>query len=105
MATPRFSRWIEAGINVELEWAAIKITDVVVFGVPDQDMGEAVKAVVQPAYWNAAGPELERELIEYCKSRLATLKCPQTIDFQPELPRDDNGKISKKSLRDRYWQN
>lgn len=82
-----------------------KISDVVVFGVPDADMGEAVKAVVQPANWNEAGPELERELIEYCKSRLATLKCPQTIDFQQELPRDDNGKISKKALRDRYWQN
>ncbi len=81
-----------------------KITDVVVFGVPDADMGEAVKAVVQPADWNTAGPELEKELIDYCKSKLATLKCPATIDFQQQLPRDDNGKISKKALRDAYWQ-
>jgi len=80
-----------------------KITDVVVFGVPDPDMGEVVKAVVQPANWSDAGPDLERELIDYCKSKLATLKCPKSIDFEPQLPRDDNGKISKKGLRDRYW--
>lgn len=81
-----------------------KVTDVVVFGVPDPDMGEQVKAVVQPADWNAAGPELEAELIAYCKSKLATLKCPKSIDFQQQLPRDDNGKISKKALKDSYWQ-
>ncbi|MBV1916767.1 MAG: AMP-binding protein [Sphingomonadaceae bacterium] len=80
-----------------------KITDVVVFGVPDPDMGEQVKAIIEPADWNTAGPELERELIDYCKSRLATLKCPKTIDFNQQLPRDDNGKISKKALRDSYW--
>ena len=101
---------VAGGVNIypqEAENALIlhpKVSDVVVFGVPDPDMGEQVKAVVQPADWSTAGPELEAELIDYCKSKLATLKCPKTIDFQEQLPRDDNGKISKKALKDSYWQ-
>jgi len=101
---------VAGGVNIypqEAENALIlhpKVSDVVVFGVPDPDMGEQVKAVVQPADWSAAGPKLEAELIDYCKSKLATLKCPKTIDFQEQLPRDDNGKISKKALKDSYWQ-
>jgi acyl-CoA synthetase (AMP-forming)/AMP-acid ligase II len=79
------------------------VADVAVFGVPDQDMGEQVKAVVQPAEGNMAGPALEAELIRYCKSKLATLKCPKSVDFEPALPRDAAGKLLKRQLRDRYW--
>ena len=75
-----------------------------VFGVPDADMGEQVKAVVQPADWAEVGPALEAELIAYCKSQLATLKCPKTIDFERELPRDITGKMMKRELRARYWE-
>ena len=80
-----------------------KVADVAVFGIPDPDMGEQVKAVVQPAAGIAAGPELEAELIAWCKARLASLKCPRSIDFADELPRDPTGKMLKKQLRDRYW--
>jgi long-chain acyl-CoA synthetase len=81
-----------------------KIIDVAVIGVPNDEMGEEVKAVVQLADPTEAGPDLEQELLAYCRERLAHYKCPRTIDFEDELPRLPTGKLYKRVLRDRYWE-
>jgi long-chain acyl-CoA synthetase len=79
------------------------VQDVAVIGVPNDDLGEEVKAVVQLADPAAASPALEQDLIAYCRDRLAHFKCPRTVDFVPELPRSDTGKLYKRMLREAYW--
>ena len=79
------------------------VLDVAVIGVPNEDLGEEVKAVVQLGEPAAAGPDMERELIDYCRARLAHFKCPRSVDFAPELPRSETGKLYKRILRDAYW--
>lgn len=81
-----------------------KLVDAAVFGVPNEEFGEEVKAVVQPARGVAPGPDLEAELIDYCRAHLAGYKCPRSVDFDAELPRDPNGKLYKRRIRERYWQ-
>ena len=101
---------ISGGVNIypqETENLLImhpKVADVAVIGVPNAQMGEEVKAVVQPKNWADAGPELASELIAYCREKLSHVKCPRSIDFEPELPRHDTGKLYKRLIRDRYWQ-
>jgi fatty-acyl-CoA synthase/long-chain acyl-CoA synthetase len=100
---------ISGGVNIypqETEDVLIThpaVSDVAVFGVPNEEMGEEVKAVVQPHDMARAGKELEAELIAFCKSRLSALKCPRSVDFEAELPRTPTGKLVKRHLRDRYW--
>ncbi len=100
---------ISGGVNIypqEAENILVthpKVADVAVFGIPHEELGEEVKAVVQPMDMNEAGPELESELLAWCQARLAKLKCPRTIDFAAELPRHPTGKLYKRLLRDRYW--
>jgi acyl-CoA synthetase (AMP-forming)/AMP-acid ligase II len=79
------------------------VLDVAVIGVPNDDLGEEIKAVVQLIDPAAAGPEVEQDLIAYCRDRLAHFKCPRTVDFVPELPRSETGKLYKRILRDAYW--
>ena len=100
---------VSGGVNIypqEVENILVlhpDVVDVAVFGVPSDDWGEEVKAVVQLTDMTKAGPELAQELIEHCRSRVAHYKCPRTIDFLSQLPRDDNGKLFKRELRDKYW--
>ena len=79
------------------------VADVAVFGVPNDDFGEEVKAVVQPADGTEPGPVLARELIAYCREHLADVKCPRSVDFRDELPRHPTGKLYKRHLKDEYW--
>jgi len=80
------------------------VFDVAVIGVPNEDFGEEVKAVVQVADGVEPGPELERELIAYTREHLADVKCPRSVDFVDELPRHPTGKLYKRLLRDHYWE-
>jgi len=83
-----------------------KVMDAAVFGIPDEEWGEIIKAVVEPVddVEPAPGPELEAELLAYLTERVAKFKVPKSIDFVAELPRDPNGKLLKRRLRDPYWE-
>jgi long-chain acyl-CoA synthetase len=79
------------------------VDDVAVFGIPHDGWGEEIKAVVQPADGIAPGPGLTAELLAFLDGRIAKFKLPRTIDYVAELPRDPNGKLYKRRLRDPYW--
>ena len=81
-----------------------KIGDVAVFGVPNDDWGEEVKAVVEPQEGLEASPELAEEILAFCADKLAKFKTPRSIDFTDSMPRDPNGKLYKRKLRDPYWE-
>jgi long-chain acyl-CoA synthetase len=100
---------ISGGVNIypaEIEVALSghpAVADVAVFGIPHDDWGEEIKAVVQPAPGTEPGPDLTAALQAYLAGRLARFKLPRTIDYVTELPRDPNGKLYKRRLRDPYW--
>jgi long-chain acyl-CoA synthetase len=85
---------------VLLEHAAV--ADVAVIGVPNPEWGEEVLAVIEPRAGVVPGDELGNELVGFCRDRLAHYKCPRRVEFVDRLPRQDNGKIYKRLLRDRY---
>ena len=101
---------ISGGVNIypqEAENVLVThpaVVDAAVFGIPNEEMGEEVKAIVQPLDTAAAGPDLAADLLAFCRARLSHVKCPRSIDFAPELPRTPTGKLLKRVLRDRYWQ-
>jgi long-chain acyl-CoA synthetase len=100
---------ISGGVNIypqEVENLLVthpRVADAAVFGIPNEDFGEEVKAAIQPLHWADAGPELEAELLAFCREHLSTIKCPRSIDFLEELPRHPTGKLYKRLLRDKYW--
>jgi fatty-acyl-CoA synthase/long-chain acyl-CoA synthetase len=102
---------ISGGVNIypqETESLLVthpKVLDAAVIGVPNEDLGEEVKAVVQPVEGGSGDEDLERTLIAFCREHLAHFKCPRTVDFVDELPRLPTGKLYKGVLREQYWAN
>jgi fatty-acyl-CoA synthase len=100
---------ISGGVNIYPQETENTLTghpavyDVAVIGVPNEEYGQEVKAVVQLAPGYEAGDDLAAELIDYCREHLSSIKCPRSVDFRPELPRMPSGKLFKRKLRDEYW--
>ncbi|HSO95540.1 MAG TPA: acyl-CoA synthetase [Acidimicrobiia bacterium] len=100
---------ISGGANIypaEIESVLImhpQVADVAVFGIPHEDWGEEIKAVIEPVDPGLAGPELAADILSWSRDKLAKFKTPRTIDFTDEMPRDPNGKLYKRKLRDPYW--
>jgi long-chain acyl-CoA synthetase len=101
---------IAGGVNIypaEIEGEILAypgVGDVAVFGIPDADMGEQIKAVVEPAEGVAPDDALRGAIMDHLAGRLAKFKWPRTIDFAEELPREPTGKLLKRKLRDPYWE-
>lgn len=101
---------ISGGVNIypaEVEAVLLEhpmVSDVAVFGIPDAEWGEAVKAVAQLAPGAVAGPGLEGEILAWARPHIAAFKLPRSIDFTGELPREANGKLYRRKLRAPYWE-
>jgi fatty-acyl-CoA synthase len=100
---------ISGGVNIypqETEDVLLShpaVLDTAVIGVPNEDFGEEVKAVVQLMPSVTKSDRLAQSLIDYCRQHLSPIKCPRSVDFQDDLPRSATGKLYKRKLRDLYW--
>jgi long-chain acyl-CoA synthetase len=101
---------ISGGVNIypaEIEGVLLsfpKVADAAVFGIPHEDWGEEIKAVIEPAPGVEPGDELTGEILAFCRDNLAKFKLPKSVDYTNEMPRDPNGKLYKRKLRDPYWE-
>jgi long-chain acyl-CoA synthetase len=100
---------ISGGVNIypaEVEGVLLShpgVADAVVIGVPSEEWGEEVRGVIEARDGFETGPELEAELIAFCRDRVAHYKCPKAVDFVESIGRDPNGKVRKQVIRERYW--
>jgi long-chain acyl-CoA synthetase len=100
---------ISGGVNIypaEIDAVLLMhpdVADAAAIGVPNEEFGEEVKAVVVPAPGKQASPELAQALIAFCREHLAHFKCPRSIDFATDLPRSDAGKVYRRLVREPYW--
>jgi long-chain acyl-CoA synthetase len=101
---------ISGGVNIypaEIDEVLLmhpSVADVAAVGVPNEEFGEEVKAVVMLAEGFAPSADLEQTLIAFCRERLAHFKCPRSVDFVPDLPRSDAGKVQRRVVRKKYWE-
>jgi long-chain acyl-CoA synthetase len=101
---------ISGGVNIypaEIEQELLEhpaVADVAVFGIPDDEWGEQVKAAIELTAGHEPSDELAADIIAFARQRLAGFKVPRSIDFEDELPRHPTGKLYTRLLRDKYWQ-
>jgi acyl-CoA synthetase (AMP-forming)/AMP-acid ligase II len=100
---------ISGGVNIypqEAERVLLghpAVADVAIFGIPDEEFGEQVKALIETFEPPADAQGLEREILDYCRAHLSPIKCPRSVEFVDRLPRNDLGKIAKHELKRHYW--
>ena len=110
MSDRKIDMVISGGVNIypaEIEGVLINhesVIDAAVFGIPNEEFGEEVKAAIQLVEGVSANDGLATEIIQYCREQLAGFKVPKSIDFERELPRHPTGKLLKRILRDKYWE-
>ncbi|MGE4608390.1 MAG: acyl-CoA synthetase, partial [Myxococcota bacterium] len=110
MSDRKIDMIISGGVNIypaEIEAVLLshpKVGDAAAFGIPNDDWGEEVKVVIEPAADTEASDALREDILDFCRDRLAKYKTPRSIDFIAEMPRDPNGKLYKRKLRDPYWE-
>jgi long-chain acyl-CoA synthetase len=111
MSDRKIDMIISGGVNIypaEIEAVLINhpaVMDAAVFGIPNDEFGEEVKGAVELATGIAPDKQLEEDLIAHCREHLASFKAPRSIDFEQALPRHPTGKLLKRLLRDKYWEN
>ena len=110
MSDRKIDMIISGGVNIypaEIESVLINhptVLDAAVFGIPNEEFGEEVKAAVELADGVLADDQLAEDLIAHCREHLASYKIPRSVDFETSLPRHPTGKLLKRLLRDRYWE-
>lgn len=105
----RIDMIVSGGVNIypaEIEAVLVgsgPVVDAAVFGIPDEDMGESVRAAIVLGEGAAWDESTQAEVLAHCRAHLAGYKCPRSFEVHPELPRSEAGKLLKRTLRDPWW--